>query len=44
MINPMVGDVVHAIRWCYGLDQLERGIGHEEAKGLGDKEVKELLA
>jgi hypothetical protein len=35
---------VHAIRRRYDLDQLKRGIGHEEAKGLGDKEVKELLA
>jgi ubiquinone/menaquinone biosynthesis C-methylase UbiE len=44
MINPVVGVVVHAIRRRYDLDQLERGIGHEEAKGLWDKEVKELLA
>jgi SAM-dependent methyltransferase len=44
MINPVVGVVVHAIRRRYDLDQLERGIGEEEAKGLWDKEVKELLA
>jgi ubiquinone/menaquinone biosynthesis C-methylase UbiE len=44
MINPVVGVVVHAVRRRYDLDQLERGIGHEEAKGLWDKEVKELLA
>jgi SAM-dependent methyltransferase len=43
MINPVVGVVVHAIRRRYDLDQLERGIGEEEAKGLWDKEVKELL-
>jgi hypothetical protein len=35
---------VHAIRRRYDLDQLERGIGEEETKGLWDKEVKELLA
>jgi ubiquinone/menaquinone biosynthesis C-methylase UbiE len=44
MINPVVGVVVHAIRRRYDPDQLERGIGEEEAKGLWDKEVKELLA
>jgi ubiquinone/menaquinone biosynthesis C-methylase UbiE len=44
MINPVVGVVVHAIRRRYDLDQLERGIGEEETKGLWDKEVKELLA
>jgi ubiquinone/menaquinone biosynthesis C-methylase UbiE len=44
MINPVVGVVVHAIRRRYDLDQLERGIGHEEAKGLWDKAVRELLA
>jgi SAM-dependent methyltransferase len=44
MINPVVGFVVHAIRRRYDLDQLERGIGEEEAKGLWEKEVKELLA
>lgn len=44
MINPLVGIVVHAIRRRYDLDQLERGIGEEEAKGLWDKEVKDLLA
>jgi ubiquinone/menaquinone biosynthesis C-methylase UbiE len=44
MINPVVGFVAHAIRRRYDLDQLERGIGEEEAKGLWDKEVKELLA
>jgi SAM-dependent methyltransferase len=43
MINPVVGFVVHAIRRRYDLDQLERGIGEEEAKGLWDKEVKALL-
>ena len=44
MINPVIGFVVHAIRRRYDLDQLERGIGEEEAKGLWDREVKELLA
>ena len=44
MINPVIGVVVHAIRRRHDLDQLERGIGEEEAKGLWDKEVKELLA
>jgi hypothetical protein len=44
MINPVVGFVVHAIRQRHDLDQLERGIGEEEAKGLWGKEVKELLA
>jgi hypothetical protein len=44
MINPVVGVVVHAIRRRYDPDQLERGIGHEEAKGLWDKKVKDLLA
>jgi SAM-dependent methyltransferase len=44
MINPLVGIVVHAIRRRYDLDQLERGIGEEEAKGLWENEVRELLA
>jgi ubiquinone/menaquinone biosynthesis C-methylase UbiE len=44
MINPVVGIVAHAIRRRYDLDQLERGIGEEEAKGLWEKEVKALLA
>jgi SAM-dependent methyltransferase len=44
MINPVVGFVAHAIRRRYDLDQLERGIGEEEAKGLWEKEVKALLA
>ena len=44
MINPVIGFVVHAIRRRYDLDQLERGMGEEEAKGLWDKEVTELLA
>lgn len=44
MINPVVGFVAHAIRRRYDLDQLERGIGEEEAKGLWEKEVKVLLA
>jgi SAM-dependent methyltransferase len=44
MINPVVGVVVHAIRRRYDPDQLERGIPEEEAKGLWDKEVRELLA
>jgi SAM-dependent methyltransferase len=43
MINPVVGVVVHAIRRRYDPDQLERGIGEEEAKGLWDKAVKDLL-
>jgi SAM-dependent methyltransferase len=43
MINPVVGFFTHAIRRRYDLDQLERGMGDEEAKGLWDKEVKELL-
>jgi SAM-dependent methyltransferase len=44
MINPVVGVVVHAVRRRYDPDQLERGIGEEEAKGLWDNTVKELLA
>ncbi len=44
MINPVVGFVVHALRRRHDLDQLERGIGEEEAKGLWDKQVKALLA
>jgi ubiquinone/menaquinone biosynthesis C-methylase UbiE len=32
MINPVVGFFAHAIRRRYDLDQLERGIGEEEAK------------
>jgi len=44
MINPVVGFFSHPIRRRYDLDQLERGIGEEEAKGLWEKEVKELLA
>lgn len=44
MITPVVGVVVHTIRRRYDLDQLERGIGEEETKGLWDKEVKALLA
>ena len=44
MINPVVGFVVHAIRRRHDLDQLERGMGEEEAKGLWEREVKELLA
>jgi ubiquinone/menaquinone biosynthesis C-methylase UbiE len=43
MINPVVGFFAHAIRRRYDLDQLERGIGEEEAKGLWEKEVKKLL-
>jgi len=43
MINPVVGFFAHAIRRRYDLDQLERGIGEEEAKGLWEKHVKELL-
>jgi ubiquinone/menaquinone biosynthesis C-methylase UbiE len=43
MINPVVGFFSHPIRRRYDLDQLERGIGEEEAKGLWEKEVKELL-
>jgi ubiquinone/menaquinone biosynthesis C-methylase UbiE len=44
MINPVVGFVAHAIRRRYDPDQLERGIGEDEAKGLWEKEVQELLA
>jgi ubiquinone/menaquinone biosynthesis C-methylase UbiE len=44
MINPVVGFFSHPIRRRYDLDQLERGIGEEEAKGLWEKEVKALLA
>jgi len=44
MINPVVGFFSHPIRRRYALDQLERGIGEEEAKGLWEKEVTELLA
>jgi ubiquinone/menaquinone biosynthesis C-methylase UbiE len=43
MINPVVGFFSHPIRRRYDLDQLERGLGEEEAKGLWEKEVKELL-
>ena len=34
MINPVVGFFAHTIRHRYDLDQLERGMGEEEAKGL----------
>jgi SAM-dependent methyltransferase len=44
MINPVVGWVVHTIRHRHDLDQLERGMGEEEANGLWEKEVKQLLA
>jgi SAM-dependent methyltransferase len=44
MINPVVGFVSHPIRRRYDLDQLERGLGAEEAKGLWAKEVNALLA
>jgi hypothetical protein len=44
MINPVVGFVAHTIRHRYDLDQLERGMGEEEANGLWKKEVKQLLA
>jgi ubiquinone/menaquinone biosynthesis C-methylase UbiE len=44
MINPFVGFIVHAIRRRYDLDQIERGMGEEEATGLWDKEVKARLA
>jgi hypothetical protein len=44
MINPVVGFFVHTVRHCYDFDQLECGMGEEEAKGLWDKEVKGLLA
>ena len=44
MINPIVGFVAHTVRHRYDLDQLERGMGEEEANGLWDKEVKQLLA
>jgi ubiquinone/menaquinone biosynthesis C-methylase UbiE len=44
MINPVIGFVVHAVRRHYDLDQLERGMTEEEAKGLWDEEVRELLA
>jgi ubiquinone/menaquinone biosynthesis C-methylase UbiE len=44
MINPVVGFVAHTIRRRYDLDQLERGMGEEEANGLWEKEVKQLLA
>ena len=43
MINPVVGFVAHKIRYCYDLDQLERGMGEEEDNGLWEREVKELL-
>jgi len=43
MINPVVGVVVHAIRRRYDPDQLERGIGEEETKGLWDNTVKDIL-
>jgi SAM-dependent methyltransferase len=44
MINPVVGFVAHTIRHRYDRDQLERGMGEEEANGLWKKEVKQLLA
>jgi SAM-dependent methyltransferase len=44
MINPVIGLVVHTIRHRHDLDQLERGMGEEEANGLWEKEVKRLLA
>jgi SAM-dependent methyltransferase len=44
MINPVVGFVSPPIRRRYDLDQLERGLGAEEAKGLWAKEVNALLA
>ena len=44
MINPVVGFVVHTIRHRHDPDQLERGMGEEEANGLWEKEVKQLLA
>ena len=37
MINPVVGFVVHKIRHRYDLDQLERGMGEEEANGLWEQ-------
>jgi hypothetical protein len=40
----VVGSFAHTIRHRYDLDQLERGMGEEEAKGLWDQEVKALLA
>jgi SAM-dependent methyltransferase len=43
MINPIVGFVVHTIRHRHDPDQLERGMGEEEANGLWEKEVKQLL-
>jgi hypothetical protein len=34
MINPMVGSFARAIGRRFDLDQLERGMGEEEAKAL----------
>jgi SAM-dependent methyltransferase len=44
MINPGVGCVSPPIRRRYDLEQLERGLGAEEAKGLWAKAVNALLA
>jgi hypothetical protein len=39
MINPVVGFFAHTIRHRYDLDQLERGMGEEEAKGLWQEDA-----
>ena len=44
MINPVVGFAVHKLRHRHDPDQLERGMKEEEANGLWEKEVKQLLA
>jgi SAM-dependent methyltransferase len=43
MINPVVGFFAHTIRHRFDPDQLERGMGEEEANGLWKKEVERLL-
>jgi SAM-dependent methyltransferase len=43
MINPVVGFFAHTIRHRFDSDQLERGMGEEEANGLWKKEVERLL-
>jgi SAM-dependent methyltransferase len=43
MINPVVGFFAHKIRHRYDPDQLERGMGEEEANGLWKKNVEKLL-
>ena len=44
MINPLVGFVVHGIRYRHDPDQLERGMGPEEAYGMWPGEIRSHLA